>query len=103
MSIKENIAAVLRESTVNGDVPGVVAAAATTEGVIFNDGFGTRDLATGVPMTADTVVWIASMSKAITAACAMQQVEQGRLALDSARLAHYPCRSFRLNGAVRGA
>lgn len=62
--------------------PGVVAAAATREGVIFEGGFGTRDLATGAPMTADTVVWIASMTKALTGACAMQLVEQGRLSLD---------------------
>jgi len=34
-------------------------------------------------MTPDTVVWIASMTKAITGAAAMQQVEQGKLALDA--------------------
>ena len=34
-------------------------------------------------MTADTVFWIASMTKAITSAAAMQLVEQGKLALDA--------------------
>jgi CubicO group peptidase (beta-lactamase class C family) len=63
-------------------VPGVAAAAATADGVIFDEAFGTRDLATGEPMTADTVVWIASMTKAVTGACAMQLVERGKLALD---------------------
>jgi CubicO group peptidase (beta-lactamase class C family) len=33
-------------------------------------------------MTADTVFWIASMTKAITSTAAMQLVEQGKLALD---------------------
>jgi CubicO group peptidase (beta-lactamase class C family) len=33
-------------------------------------------------MTADTIFWLASMTKAITSAAAMQLVEQGRLALD---------------------
>ena len=33
-------------------------------------------------MTADTVFWIASMTKAITSAAAMQLVEQGKLVLD---------------------
>ena len=33
-------------------------------------------------MTADSVFWIASMTKAITAAAAMQLVEQGKLSLD---------------------
>lgn len=82
MSNAQQIAAVLRQAADSGDVPGVVAAAGTADGVIFNDGFGVRDMASGAPMTADTVVWIASMTKAITAACAMQLVEKGRLSLD---------------------
>jgi methyl acetate hydrolase len=72
----------LRQAAEAGDVPGVVAAAATADGVIFEGGFGKRDLTTGVPMTADTVVWIASMTKAVTGAGVMQQVERGRLSLD---------------------
>ena len=40
------------------------------------------DVASGAEMYPDSVVWIASMTKAITAAAAMQQVEQGKLALD---------------------
>lgn len=76
------IAAPLRRATESGDLPGIVACAATKDGVIFEGAFGTRDLATGVPMTNDTVVWIASMTKAITGACAMQLVERGKLSLD---------------------
>ena len=72
----------LRQAAESGDVPGVVAAAATADGVIFEGGYGKRDLAAGVTMTADTVVWIASMTKAVTGACAMQLVERGRLSLD---------------------
>ena len=34
-------------------------------------------------MTPDTVVWIASMTKAITGAAAMQLVERGKLELDA--------------------
>lgn len=77
------IAAPLRQAAEAGDVPGVVAAAATGDGVIFEAAFGTRDLATGAPMTTDTVVWIASMTKAVTGACAMQLVERGKLSLDA--------------------
>ena len=79
----DSIAAPLRQAAKAGDVPGVAAAAATTDGVIFEAAFGTRNLATGEPMTADTVVWIASMTKAVTAACAMQLVERGKLSLDA--------------------
>jgi methyl acetate hydrolase len=77
------IDAALRQATASKDLPGVVAAAANKDGVIYQAGSGTRDLATGAPMTADTVVWIASMTKAVTAACAMQLVEQGKLTLDN--------------------
>jgi len=76
------IADPLRRAAEAGDIPGVAAAAATSDGVIFEGAFGTRDLATGAPMTPDTVVWIASMTKAVTGACAMQLVEQGKLTLD---------------------
>lgn len=78
----DKIAAPLRRAVESGELAGVAGAAATRDGAMFAEGFGTRDPATGAAMTADTVVWIASMTKAITAACAMQLVEQGRLALD---------------------
>jgi methyl acetate hydrolase len=65
-----------------GDVPGVVAMAATREGVIYQGAFGRRALPDGAAMTADTVFWLASMTKPITSTAAMQLVEQGKLALD---------------------
>jgi methyl acetate hydrolase len=83
MADTSQITSLLRRAAESGEVPGVVAAAANADGVIFEGGFGTRDVATGAPMTADTVVWIASMTKALTGACAMQLVEQGKLSLDA--------------------
>jgi methyl acetate hydrolase len=65
------------------DVPGVVAMAATDRGILYEGAFGTRALGTAAAMTPDTVVWIASMSKAITATAAMQLVERGQLHLDA--------------------
>ena len=56
--------------------------AATREGMVYRGAFGRRMLPDGAPMTADTVFWIASMTKAITSTAAMQLVEQGKLALD---------------------
>jgi CubicO group peptidase (beta-lactamase class C family) len=73
---------VLKQAADSGDVPGVVAAAATRDGPIFEGGYGKRALPSGEAMTADTVVWIASMTKAITSTAAMHLVEQGKLALD---------------------
>jgi CubicO group peptidase (beta-lactamase class C family) len=65
------------------DVPGVVAMAATDEGIIYEGAFGKRELGNDATMTPDTVVWIASMTKALTSAAAMQLVERGQLQLDS--------------------
>ncbi len=73
---------VLKAAADRGDVPGVVAMAATREGPVYQGAFGKRALPDGAGMTADTVFWIASMTKAVTSAAAMQLVEQGRLALD---------------------
>jgi CubicO group peptidase (beta-lactamase class C family) len=72
----------LRRATDKGDVPGVVAMAATADGPIYRGAFGKRALPSGPAMTEDTVFWIASMTKAITSTAAMQQVERGKLALD---------------------
>ena len=73
---------VLKAATDRGDVPGVVAMAATREGPVYQAAFGKRALPDGSAMTADTVFWIASMTKAITSTAAMRLVEQGKLSLD---------------------
>jgi methyl acetate hydrolase len=73
---------VLRQAADTKEVPGVVAVAANSDGVIYEGAFGKRDLVKGTDMTADSVFWIASMTKALTATAAMQMVEQGKLQLD---------------------
>jgi CubicO group peptidase (beta-lactamase class C family) len=82
-SLKENADALLRGAVDDGDVPGVVATATSRDGTIYEGGFGERVLGQGAAMTPDTVVWIASMTKALTGAAAMQLVEQGKLELDT--------------------
>jgi CubicO group peptidase (beta-lactamase class C family) len=72
----------LADGVERGDAPGVVALAATYDGVLYEGAFGRRGLDTDRPMTLDTVFWIASMTKAVTSVAAMQLVEQGRVALD---------------------
>src|SRR6266567_4010299 len=73
---------VIKAATECGDVPGVVAMAATRDATVYQGAFGRRALPDGAAMTPDTVFWIASMTKAITSTAAMQLVEQGKLALD---------------------
>jgi methyl acetate hydrolase len=69
-----NIANTLKQAVAAGDVPGVAAAAATDKGIVFEGAAGSLDF--------DSVIWIASMTKAVTGAAAMQLVERGKLALD---------------------
>jgi len=75
---------VLKRAVDAKDVPGVVALAATDRSIVYQGAFGKRELGKDAAMTPDTVVWIASMTKAITASAAMQLVERGKLKLDSA-------------------
>lgn len=81
MALKQSADALLRRATDAGDVPGVVAMAISREATIYEGAFGQRVLGERAPMTLDTVVWIASMSKAITTTAALQLVERGKLDL----------------------
>lgn len=83
MDMKQRIDTLLAKATAAGTVPGVVAAVADREGVVYEGAFGRRSLARSDPMTTDTVAWIASMTKAITSVAAVQMVERGRLELDA--------------------
>jgi methyl acetate hydrolase len=82
MSEFPQINQVLKAAIDRGDVPGVVAMAATREGPLYQGAFGKRALPDGAAMTADTVFWIASMTKAVTSTAAMQLVAEGKLTLD---------------------
>jgi CubicO group peptidase (beta-lactamase class C family) len=82
MQSSSQIDQVLRQKSEAQEIPGVVAMAATGKEVIYQGAFGKRDLSKDTAMTADSVFWIASMTKAITAAAAMQLVEQGKLSLE---------------------
>jgi CubicO group peptidase (beta-lactamase class C family) len=79
---RAGIDAILRKAVDARDVPGVVAMAATDQGIFYEGTFGTRNLSAGPAMTPDTVFRIASMTKAVTSVAAMQLVEQGKLKLD---------------------
>src|SRR5712671_3513377 len=72
----------LEQGVSNGTVAGVVAVAADLRGVVYEGAYGKPDLAGPAGMTQDTVFWLLSMTKAITATACMQLVEQGKLGLD---------------------
>src|SRR5579859_2910034 len=82
MVVASGVDQVFERAVSAGDVPGVIALAADDDGIRYAGAFGTRELGKNADMSLDTVVWIASMSKAITSVAAMQLVEQGALGLD---------------------
>lgn len=83
MSMKNALDSLLKNATDAGDVPGVVAVITNRDGTLYESAFGVRKAGEKTPMTLDTVVLIASMTKAITSVSAMQLVEQGKLDLTS--------------------
>jgi methyl acetate hydrolase len=82
MQSKAQIDQLLRQTSDAREIPGVVAIAASGKEIVYQGAFGKRDLSKDDAMTLDSVFWIASMTKAVTTAGAMQLVEQGKLALD---------------------
>ncbi|OKO79606.1 1,4-butanediol diacrylate esterase [Bradyrhizobium sp. NAS80.1] len=83
MQSKAQIDEILRQKSDAKEIPGVVAIAASGSDVLYQGVFGKRDLSKPDAMTTDSVFWIASMTKAMTVAGAMQLVEQGKLSLDT--------------------
>lgn len=71
---------ILATAVESGELVGVVAAAWTADGEHYEAAFGhARE---GVVMATDTVLWIASLTKAVTATAVMQLVERGAVTLD---------------------
>jgi CubicO group peptidase (beta-lactamase class C family) len=74
----------------NWNVPGVQIAIVKDGKVLLSKGYGTRNAATGEPMTADTRVPIASMSKAFTAFSVGLLVDEGKMDFDKPVAAYLP-------------
>nr|WP_242069305.1 serine hydrolase [Paenibacillus dendritiformis] len=62
--------------------PGAVVAIVKNNQVLLDKGYGMANAEKRIPMTADTVVRIASISKSVTATAVMQLADQGRIGLD---------------------
>lgn len=81
--LRVSLDAVLAQTTQrHGGVPGVVAMATDRHANFYEGAAGTRELGLDLPMHTDAVFAIFSTTKALTATCALQLVEEGRLRLD---------------------
>ena len=63
-------------------VAGAVTLVANKQGVLATEAFGFADLAQQRPMAPDTVFWIASQSKPMTATAFMMLVDEGKVSVD---------------------
>jgi CubicO group peptidase (beta-lactamase class C family) len=73
-----------------GRLPGFLVAVARGGRVAHLTTYGQRDLAAGLPVEADTLWRIYSMTKPVTAVAALMLVEEGRLSLDDPVARHLP-------------
>jgi methyl acetate hydrolase len=78
-----SIDTVLQGAVARGDVPGVVALAAGEDGVLYEGAAGVREAGGDEPITPDTMMRIASMTKMVATVAALQLVERGDLDLDA--------------------
>ena len=78
----EALQRVLDNAVASGHVAGVAAAVTDGRGPLFESAAGVTQKG-GQQVDADTIFWIASMTKPVTSLAAMQLVEQGKLSLDA--------------------
>ena len=64
------------------EVAGAVLLVANRERILFHEAFGSADIGAERSMQTDSLFWIASQTKPITATALMMLVDEGRLAID---------------------
>lgn len=77
-----NVRSTLQSAVAGGELPGVVTVVWRNGELVQLNALGWRDIERKLPMEANTIFRIASMSKPITAVAALMLIEEGKLALD---------------------
>ncbi len=72
----------IEDAVAKEEIPGAVALVAHRGKIVREAAYGLSDIENHVPFTADTVCWIASVTKPVTTAAVMKLVEEGKLRLD---------------------
>lgn len=73
----------LLEDGIARGIPGISAAVATSDGVIWTGTAGAADLGAGMPVGPDMLFGVGSITKTFVAVVILQLVEEGRLELDA--------------------
>ncbi len=77
----ERIGEFFRNEIEGGKIPGAIVLIQQHGKPVYFEKFGVRDVASGLPMTDDTIFTVYSMSKPITSVAAMMLVDEGKLKL----------------------
>src|SRR3981081_1156477 len=80
----------IRNEIATGKIPGAILLIQQHGHPVYFENFGVRDVATMLPMTADTLFRLYSMSKPVTSVAAMMLVEDGSLRLDDTVAKYIP-------------
>jgi CubicO group peptidase (beta-lactamase class C family) len=78
-------------------IPGVAVSLFTTDSVVFEGGFGVREIGKAAPVSADTLFMIASNTKPLTTLLLAKLVDEGKLSWDAKVTSVYP--AFKLGDA----
>ncbi len=82
MDLWPEIDALFERATHDGSLPGVVAVAGDRDGTLYEAAFGRLSVDGEEPARTDTMLALASMTKAFTSVAALQLIEQGRMQLE---------------------
>jgi CubicO group peptidase (beta-lactamase class C family) len=86
----ERVGDYIRNEIATGKIPGAVVLIQQHGHPVYFESFGVRGVESRLPMTADTIFRLYSMSKPITSVAAMMLVEDGKLRLDDAVAKYIP-------------
>ena len=76
------VANAMREQIAKHEIAGAVTLVANRDKVLSLEATGQADVAAGKPMATDSICWIASMTKPITATAILMMQEEGKLSVD---------------------
>jgi CubicO group peptidase (beta-lactamase class C family) len=78
----ERIDDAMRGFVTDGELSGVVTEVVDRKGIEHFSAMGERNLAEHLPMRTDTIFWVASMTKPVTATAILMLQEEGKLSID---------------------
>jgi CubicO group peptidase (beta-lactamase class C family) len=78
----DSIPSAMHEMIVQNEVPGIVTVVATRDSILRIDAQGWADPGHKFPMCADSIFWLASMTKPVTSVGVLMLMEEGKVSLE---------------------